>query len=198
MASPCPASCSSWGCPKVGHGVGVRGGPAAEPAAPGAASAVRSPAASSAGWGRPRPLILSVPHPVHAVCPRGLFQVFGPCPVAARLAFGCSRAGAGISGCFLCVCCFFSWAEHATGLCRSYEEKQSSLQESLRACSLRCECSFWGPQYICPTILGAGERGCSGSLPLEDAFGLLSGVWVILGEAAGRGGGGSDPALPLK
>ncbi|KAI6078001.1 COMM domain-containing protein 4 [Aix galericulata] len=27
--------------------------------------------------------------------------------------------------------------EHATGLCRSYEEKQSSLQESLRACSLR-------------------------------------------------------------
>ncbi|KFP20079.1 COMM domain-containing protein 4, partial [Egretta garzetta] len=28
-------------------------------------------------------------------------------------------------------------AEHASGLCRSYEEKQSSLQESLRACSLR-------------------------------------------------------------
>ncbi|NXK45974.1 COMD4 protein, partial [Chauna torquata] len=27
--------------------------------------------------------------------------------------------------------------EHATGLCRSYEEKQSSLQDSLRACSLR-------------------------------------------------------------
>ncbi|NWS14428.1 COMD4 protein, partial [Pachyramphus minor] len=28
-------------------------------------------------------------------------------------------------------------AEHASGLCRSYEEKQSSLQDSLRACSLR-------------------------------------------------------------
>ncbi|NWW70102.1 COMD4 protein, partial [Climacteris rufus] len=28
-------------------------------------------------------------------------------------------------------------AEHATGLCRSYEEKQSSLQDRLRACSLR-------------------------------------------------------------
>ncbi|XP_027744206.1 COMM domain-containing protein 4 isoform X1 [Empidonax traillii] len=27
--------------------------------------------------------------------------------------------------------------EHASGLCRSYEEKQSSLQDSLRACSLR-------------------------------------------------------------
>ncbi|XP_077173482.1 COMM domain-containing protein 4 isoform X1 [Paroedura picta] len=27
--------------------------------------------------------------------------------------------------------------EHATGLCRSYEEKQSPLQESLRGCSLR-------------------------------------------------------------
>nr|XP_013812456.1 PREDICTED: COMM domain-containing protein 4 [Apteryx mantelli mantelli] len=27
--------------------------------------------------------------------------------------------------------------EHATGLCRSYEEKQSPLQDSLRACSLR-------------------------------------------------------------
>ncbi|XP_066491811.1 COMM domain-containing protein 4 [Tiliqua scincoides] len=27
--------------------------------------------------------------------------------------------------------------EHATGLCRSYEEKQSSLQDSLRGCSLR-------------------------------------------------------------
>ncbi|POI31522.1 hypothetical protein CIB84_004727, partial [Bambusicola thoracicus] len=27
--------------------------------------------------------------------------------------------------------------EHATGLCRSYEEKQSSLQDSLRAGSLR-------------------------------------------------------------
>ncbi|XP_075287837.1 COMM domain-containing protein 4 isoform X2 [Opisthocomus hoazin] len=27
--------------------------------------------------------------------------------------------------------------EHAGGLCRSYEEKQSCLQESLRACSLR-------------------------------------------------------------
>ncbi|NXE02503.1 COMD4 protein, partial [Chaetorhynchus papuensis] len=28
-------------------------------------------------------------------------------------------------------------AEHASGLCRSYEEKQSSLQDRLRACSLR-------------------------------------------------------------
>ncbi|NXU08591.1 COMD4 protein, partial [Pardalotus punctatus] len=27
--------------------------------------------------------------------------------------------------------------EHASGLCRSYEEKQSSLQDRLRACSLR-------------------------------------------------------------
>ncbi|XP_015279872.1 PREDICTED: COMM domain-containing protein 4 [Gekko japonicus] len=27
--------------------------------------------------------------------------------------------------------------EHATGLCRSYEEKQSALQDSLRGCSLR-------------------------------------------------------------
>ncbi|NWY03354.1 COMD4 protein, partial [Nothoprocta ornata] len=27
--------------------------------------------------------------------------------------------------------------EHATGLCRSYEEKQSPLQDNLRACSLR-------------------------------------------------------------
>uniref|UniRef100_A0A8D0GPP0 COMM domain containing 4 n=1 Tax=Sphenodon punctatus TaxID=8508 RepID=A0A8D0GPP0_SPHPU len=27
--------------------------------------------------------------------------------------------------------------EHATALCRSYEEKQSPLQDSLRACSLR-------------------------------------------------------------
>ncbi|XP_041877713.1 COMM domain-containing protein 4 isoform X1 [Corvus kubaryi] len=28
-------------------------------------------------------------------------------------------------------------AEHASGLCRSYEEKQSTLQDRLRACSLR-------------------------------------------------------------
>ncbi|NXE66548.1 COMD4 protein, partial [Calcarius ornatus] len=28
-------------------------------------------------------------------------------------------------------------AEHASGLCRSYEEKQSPLQDRLRACSLR-------------------------------------------------------------
>ncbi|NWV62167.1 COMD4 protein, partial [Malurus elegans] len=28
-------------------------------------------------------------------------------------------------------------AEHASGLCRSYEDKQSSLQDRLRACSLR-------------------------------------------------------------
>ncbi|XP_007442131.1 COMM domain-containing protein 4 [Python bivittatus] len=30
--------------------------------------------------------------------------------------------------------------EHATGLCRSYEEKQGLLQESLRKCSLRLNC----------------------------------------------------------
>lgn len=35
---------------------------------------------------------------------------------------------------------FWPRAEHAGGLCRSYEEKQSSLQDSLRACSLRREC----------------------------------------------------------
>lgn len=38
--------------------------------------------------------------------------------------------------CLVCPC----HAEHAGGLCRSYEEKQSSLQERLRACSLRREC----------------------------------------------------------
>lgn len=31
-------------------------------------------------------------------------------------------------------------AEHAASLCRCYEEKQSPLQEHLRACSLRGEC----------------------------------------------------------
>ena len=30
--------------------------------------------------------------------------------------------------------------EHAASLCRCYEEKQSSLQARLRACSLRGEC----------------------------------------------------------
>lgn len=121
------------GLPKGGTWGGNWGGPIAELPAVGTEQAVQGGAV----------LILSEPHPLHAVCPRGLFHVFGPSPVAARLGFGCSRAGAGISGCFLCVCCLFSWAEHATGLCRSYEEKQSSLQESLRACSLRRECSFW-------------------------------------------------------
>lgn len=34
--------------------------------------------------------------------------------------------------------------EHAASLCRCYEEKQSPLQEHLRACSLRGECGGWG------------------------------------------------------
>lgn len=39
--------------------------------------------------------------------------------------------------------------EHAASLCRCYEEKQSPLQEYLRACSLRGECgvgqvAVWG------------------------------------------------------
>jgi len=29
--------------------------------------------------------------------------------------------------------------EHATGLCKSYEDKHSALQEKLRESSLRCE-----------------------------------------------------------
>ncbi|NXM77532.1 COMD4 protein, partial [Serilophus lunatus] len=40
--------------------------------------------------------------------------------------------------------------EHASGLCRSYEEKQSYLQDSLRACSLRLSqlCSVhWRVDY---------------------------------------------------
>ncbi|NXF07854.1 COMD4 protein, partial [Smithornis capensis] len=47
-------------------------------------------------------------------------------------------------------------AEHASGLCRSYEEKQSSLQDSLRACSLRLSqlhSVHWRVDYI----LGSSE-----------------------------------------
>lgn len=57
-------------------------------------------------------------------------------PPGALLGFG--HSGAGARGRFPCLVSS-PGAEHASGLCRSYEEKQSSLQESLRACSLRRE-----------------------------------------------------------
>lgn len=47
-------------------------------------------------------------------------------------------------GWFSCLVSHPHRAEHAGGLCRSYEEKQSSLQDRLRACSLRRECGVGG------------------------------------------------------
>ena len=38
--------------------------------------------------------------------------------------------------------------EHAASLCRCYEEKQSPLQEHLRACSLRGECGGVGSGFM--------------------------------------------------
>uniref|UniRef100_A0A8C6MT38 COMM domain containing 4 n=1 Tax=Mus spicilegus TaxID=10103 RepID=A0A8C6MT38_MUSSI len=48
--------------------------------------------------------------------------------------------------------------EHATSLCRCYEEKQSPLQEHLRACSLRGECALDGAcTSQTPLLLGKPE-----------------------------------------
>uniref|UniRef100_A0A8C0ARW7 COMM domain containing 4 n=1 Tax=Buteo japonicus TaxID=224669 RepID=A0A8C0ARW7_9AVES len=48
--------------------------------------------------------------------------------------------------------------EHAGGLCRSYEEKQSSLQDSLRACSLRRECGVGRARWrVVPVLRGEAE-----------------------------------------
>ena len=51
--------------------------------------------------------------------------------------------------------------EHAASLCRCYEEKQSSLQEHLRACSLRGECGVpgWGLGSILEGACGLGGVG---------------------------------------
>uniref|UniRef100_A0A8C4J2W6 COMM domain containing 4 n=1 Tax=Dromaius novaehollandiae TaxID=8790 RepID=A0A8C4J2W6_DRONO len=60
--------------------------------------------------------------------------------------------------------------EHATGLCRSYEEKQSPLQDSLRACSLRCECGSQSYKYNEPLIFSSGGRCGSETVSWEDVF----------------------------
>ncbi|XP_035755405.1 COMM domain-containing protein 4 [Egretta garzetta] len=98
--------------------------------------------------------------------------------------------------------------EHASGLCRSYEEKQSSLQESLRACSLRLiqlGSVRWRVDFTLssselrevnePLVhltfnLRDGERGGTAAVPVALSADKLR--VLLAGEA--RGGGGSrDP-----
>lgn len=131
MANPCPASCSSWDCPKVGRGVGTQG--ALRPHIyTRCCLVVLSPTVSSAQcWLSSHMSTLAVPR----VTPGFLSPALFP-PRWGLAAPGPELAAAGAH----CFSHLPSRAEHATGLCRSYEEKQSSLQDSLRAGSLRCEC----------------------------------------------------------
>lgn len=131
MANPCPASCSSWDCPKVGRGVGTQG--ALRPHIyTRCCLVVLSPTVSSAQcWLSSHMSMLAVPR----VTPGFLSPTLFP-PRWGLAAPGPELAAAGAH----CFSHLPSRAEHATGLCRSYEEKQSSLQDSLRAGSLRCEC----------------------------------------------------------
>ncbi|NXE16493.1 COMD4 protein, partial [Lophotis ruficrista] len=98
--------------------------------------------------------------------------------------------------------------EHASGLCRSYEEKQGSLQESLRACSLRLSrlgSVRWRVDYTLssselrevnqPLVhltfdVRDGERGRTAAVPVAlsaDKFRVL-----LAGEARG----GAAPGTP--
>ncbi|KAM8804640.1 COMM domain-containing protein 4 [Eudromia elegans] len=74
--------------------------------------------------------------------------------------------------------------EHATGLCRSYEEKQSALQDNLRACSLRLsrlDSVSWRVDYT----LSSSE--------LQD----VSEPLVHLRLAVRRGDGGGMDTVPV-